>query len=427
MKGKFFKNTAVLMSGTALSQALLVVAAPFLTRMYSPGDFGFYGVFLSFVSIITVVSNAGYEMAIVIPRKEDDSKALLVISIIFALIFSSLVFLGALFFDDILSSKFGLRGENSLPFIVFGSVFAAGFFQAVNYWCIREENFKPIASMKVLRAITTVIPQIFLGILGFGFLGLGIGHVIGQIAGSIGLYFIIFKKTLNKLCLVFDFKEITKNAKEYSMFPKYRVPQALINSLSQYAPSLLLAYFFDAKIAGYYFLTVRVLQLPLSLVGQAFKQTFLGKISQTNKDHKGTYSVLIKTTIVLAGIALIPTFTVVVWGPSIFALIFGEEWRVSGEYSRWIAIWFFFGFINAPSFTVIQVYLMQGLLLVWEVMMLSRILVFFFPILCRDPNMGVMFFSILGAVFNAILILLAILTSYKKRSENILDKDVQLT
>lgn len=69
----FARGVSILVSGTAAAQALTVLAAPLLTRLYSPDDFGLLAVYASLLSLIMVVSSLRYKLAIRLP--EDDGEA----------------------------------------------------------------------------------------------------------------------------------------------------------------------------------------------------------------------------------------------------------------------------------------------------------------------------------------------------------------
>ncbi|MBC7345458.1 MAG: lipopolysaccharide biosynthesis protein, partial [Clostridia bacterium] len=51
-KSSFARNVAVLAGGTAVGQAIVVLASPILTRLYTPGDFGVLAVYSSLLGIL---------------------------------------------------------------------------------------------------------------------------------------------------------------------------------------------------------------------------------------------------------------------------------------------------------------------------------------------------------------------------------------
>lgn len=48
-RSSFARNVAVLAGGTAVGQAIVVLASPILTRLYTPEDFGVLAVYTSFL------------------------------------------------------------------------------------------------------------------------------------------------------------------------------------------------------------------------------------------------------------------------------------------------------------------------------------------------------------------------------------------
>ena len=71
---KFFRRASLkLVSGNALAQAIFVLAAPVLTRLFSPEDFSGMGIYLAFVMIGLSCSCLRFDVAI--PIAKDDSEA----------------------------------------------------------------------------------------------------------------------------------------------------------------------------------------------------------------------------------------------------------------------------------------------------------------------------------------------------------------
>jgi len=54
--GGYFRDVGVLVTGTAVAQAIPLAASPILTRLFGPEDFGLVGVFLAIATVLAVVS-----------------------------------------------------------------------------------------------------------------------------------------------------------------------------------------------------------------------------------------------------------------------------------------------------------------------------------------------------------------------------------
>ena len=67
----FSKSLITLLTGTTLAQGITLLISPILSRLFTPHDFGVFGTFLSIVSAIALIASLRYEIAIVLPKKED--------------------------------------------------------------------------------------------------------------------------------------------------------------------------------------------------------------------------------------------------------------------------------------------------------------------------------------------------------------------
>src|SRR5579862_5015807 len=72
-KGSFLSHVATLVTGTAISQAITFAAMLVLTRLFAPEAFGLLAVFMTIVSLFSVLGGARYELAIMLP--DDDRRA----------------------------------------------------------------------------------------------------------------------------------------------------------------------------------------------------------------------------------------------------------------------------------------------------------------------------------------------------------------
>ena len=72
-KSEFNRNILTLMTGTTIAQAIPIAISPILTRIYTPEDFGIFAIFLAITLIIGSIANGRYELAIMIPKKDEDA------------------------------------------------------------------------------------------------------------------------------------------------------------------------------------------------------------------------------------------------------------------------------------------------------------------------------------------------------------------
>ena len=106
----FATDVLKLVTGTTFAQAVTILASPLLTRLYGPEAFGFLALFTSITSIIGVIACMRYEMAIMLPKTDEEAANLLGLCLLCVAVVSVLA-VPALYFgaDALLSPPQGAR------------------------------------------------------------------------------------------------------------------------------------------------------------------------------------------------------------------------------------------------------------------------------------------------------------------------------
>ncbi|QGG47198.1 lipopolysaccharide biosynthesis protein [Heliorestis convoluta] len=404
-KSKFIRNIAILMSGTAIGQGMMVAAAPILSRIYDPTDFGVLGLFTALVSIISVIACWRYELAIVLPKEDEDAANVLALACLIVLFMTGITAILVLLGRSWIAEQLGSSELGSYLWWLPISILGAGLYQALNYWSTRRKKFKQLSISRIFRSFGTVGVQLPVGLMKVGASGLVGGQVAGQAIATVVLGYQTWRNEKSFIYKAISKTKIKKIFIENNEFPIYGSPQALLNSISQNIPLFMLAYFFTPEIVGLYTLAHRLLSVPLGLISQSFKQVIYQKISETYNKEGHVYEVVLKATVGLAAVGFIPMLIITFAGPKIFSLILGEEWYFSGVYSQWLIIWMFLGFINTPTFVTAQVFKLQSFILVYEIfLIIFRSAAFIVTGLYFDSVASIAVYSVIGTTFNIVLI-----------------------
>tara|TARA_R100000935_G_C2838215_1_gene169412 strand:- start:2895 stop:4163 length:1269 start_codon:yes stop_codon:yes gene_type:complete len=344
-QGSFVKNVSILVGGTAFAQLITIILLPVLTRLYSPEDFGILAVYLSFVSLISVVSCLRLEIAIPIPKEDKDAITLFVLSLVSVIVITLLTIVGTtLFFRQIYQVTEGkLEGY---VWLIPLSVFFSGIYAALQYWATRHKAFSLVAKTRLSQAVGGGSTQIGLGYAGLGPLGLLVGQLISMGAGIIGLsrYFI---KNSSSLLRDVKFSELKSVFKQYDRFPKYSTWEAFANSGAIQIPVILIAYYAVSAEAGFLMLAMRLLSAPMSLIGGAVGQVYLAEASE--KNYEGQLQQFTHNTVrALAKIGTPPILFAGMAAPFLIPVIFGEAWQRAGVLIAWMSPWFLMQFITSP-------------------------------------------------------------------------------
>ncbi len=393
-KNKFARGVSVLIGGTAGAQLLSVLAAPVLTRLYSPDDFGMLAVFTAILTFFTVISAGRYELTIPLPDSEQDAADLTVLG--FSLVLCTTIISAFIFIiwpQKIATIINTPQLANYLWIIPLG-VFFLGSYQVFNKWAVRQKQFTVIAKTRIYQSVGTLAIQ--LGGHSLGPLALMGGHATGQGIGASGLAYLALKRPeLKKI----SWRNIKKQAYRYRDFPVFSTWTALFNTASlQFAPIMFIA-IFGATVTGLYALTLRMLTLPSSLIGNAVGSVFLSEAPKAKRE--GNLAELVTklhSRLVMAG--ALPLVVLLLFGPDLFALVFGEEWRKAGVYSQWMAPWIYLQFQWSPLSMLTTVLQLQRQALV------SQIITFFsrFGVLGivwtlgSNADIGILLFAIVSAI-----------------------------
>src|SRR5690625_3723904 len=88
LNSRFVRNVALVATGTAGAQAITMAFSPVITRLYGPDAFGMLGTFTATLAVVTPIAALTYPIAIVLPKKDDDARAIAKLSFLLALCIS---------------------------------------------------------------------------------------------------------------------------------------------------------------------------------------------------------------------------------------------------------------------------------------------------------------------------------------------------
>ena len=88
MKSQYRKNILTLMAGTSIAQAFPIAITPILTRIYTPEDFGLFAIYMALASIISIIVTGRYELAIILPHKDEDAFQIMTFAMLITIIIS---------------------------------------------------------------------------------------------------------------------------------------------------------------------------------------------------------------------------------------------------------------------------------------------------------------------------------------------------
>jgi len=387
-----------LMSGTLIAQIIMFSFIPILTRLYTPSEFGLYSIFFVLASMIGSISSGNYEQAIMLPKLDKDAQALVFLSIVVTFFIVAILSIVLIVFYDFFLDYF--QNNSYLIWLLPISTLSIGLMQIFDAYSTRKEFYKKIAQVKVVASVTTISTQTISKYL-FKLNGLIAGKVIADMFALLLLIAFHIKKQTLELKNISK-REIKLNAKRYEKFPKYESLSTLVNAFSQNVPLLMFTSLFSPAIAGFYSLTARAMQTPLSLVSASTKSVFYQKVSIIHANGGDIYPIYMKTTLGLLKLFILPLVIILFFGQELFTIVFGQEWRESGLIAQIVIFWFLFVFISPPTTIMFNIYGLQGIRLIIQIVTLGlRILAIYLGYyLYHSYFASIVFFVIVGIIHN---------------------------
>ena len=360
----FARNVGILTGGTAIAQGLTILALPLLTRLYAPEDFQMLAVYIAFIGIVTTASCFRYNIAIPLPESDRDGMALLVVSLLPAAGITVALMLFVIFAPAWSAATLGQPSLEPYLWMVPAGVFFSSSYNALQYWASRKKRFGLVARTRMTRAVGGVGAQTASGLIAASPFGLIFGQLLYSGFGTVGLLNNVFSKDRSVLAAL-NWQHIRRQASIYRRFPIWSVPEALFNTAGAQLPIILLAAFAAGPEAGFLFLAMRVMGLPMALLGSSVSQVFLAEAPARLRD--GTlFDFTRRTMWKMLSIGAPPLILAGAFAPTLFPLVFGSEWARAGWLVAWMTPWFVLQFVVSPVSMVLHVLERQDLALVLQ-------------------------------------------------------------
>jgi len=349
----------LLIISTVVSQIVPLLFMPWISRIYSPSDFGTYGAVLSIISFFGIAACLRYELAIALPKIERDAKLILIatlaISTVFS-IFSGIVLFFALNFNVI--KIFPHEGNMEIFFVAFG-VGLVGTIQSLSAFANRVGDFKSLSISRIAQNVSVVILQVCLFYVGID-LGLYWGYLLGQVLFvllmfSTGKCFSDFDRNFFKFSSVkFLIIRILALLSKYRGFLKYDLAAALLNTGSSVLIIPMIGYKYGMEASGLFFLVQRVVSAPVLFISSSLAEIFRSNVSKKKREGLNFSSDFLKMLKLTTALAIVPAVVLMLWGEIAFVVVFGPQWEKAGALASIMAVMMFFRFSSYPlSFVMI--------------------------------------------------------------------------
>lgn len=330
----FFRAAAALTTGSALAQLLPMAAAPFLSRLYAPGELGAYALFVSALNVTGQLSCFKYDLALAVASTEGQAAGLLRLSLwISGGIALLLLPLG--WFSESIAAYFSADS-----FLWVGLLAPAtllyGFHAALLGANLRLRDTGAICRANVVRAVVLAVGQPLL--FPMGALGLCLGHLF-----SYGTACLPLAHGAGPLFQNRDGGKLLPLLRGNRSFALYTLPGSLLGNLSYSVAGYGFARLFSADALGSYSLAVRLLSAPIALISTPVGQAYLS--------HAGERGLLSRVTRGLIPLGILGYGGLFLLAGPVVRLIFGPGWEPAIPYLRLLLPLYLVRFVTVPTST----------------------------------------------------------------------------
>ncbi len=366
------RSTLTLVAGGALAQALPLALSPLLTRLYTPDQFGHFTLVAAVAVNLGAVACARYEYALPLVADAQRARALLALCLRVLLLVSLL---------SVPLAWWLSRGSPASGWLWLPAVVAsAGAVQCLTLWATRAQRFGALSGARVVQYGGAALAQAGAGLSAPAAALGGHGLIAAPVLANLATLALLQRpapeggwRSLWRLPRA----EWLAAAREHRSFPLLNAPHAFNGALQDTLCVLLLTWWSGDAAVGFWGLAMRCLKAPSALVGGAVSQVLYPKLATT--DRAAARQSVRQVMAVLLALALPLVLVLMVFGPALFAALFGEPWREAGELARALAPYIGVHFVASPLAVVTLAWQAQGwalrLALVGQVVFLAAVAV----------------------------------------------------
>ena len=319
-------------SGSVVSQALLVAATPVLTRLYAPADFGVQGAYTAFAAVLSAVACLGYQHAIPLPDHDGDAAHLLLLACCAALGVAAAAALGVAVFAGSIEALVEAPALAAYLWLLPLSVLVTSVLQLVYQVAVRRRALARLARVAVIQSAAVAAAQI-------GGAPLGpLGLIAGRLAGQVTALASILRLPADLVRAApggIRRRQLLRLGRRYWRFPAFSGAAGIVTKLTEHLPAVLFLTLFGPAAAGLYVMARRVCVAPMGLIGYSVSDVLGSQVRTAHRD--GALGALIHRVYrLMTTVAVPPLAVVAAVGPELFGAALGPQWRPAGEFARWL-------------------------------------------------------------------------------------------
>ena len=336
------KNVAKISSGTVLGQLISIATLPLITRIYGAGIMGVWTTIFSIANLINMVSDLGMTQSVMICKEETAPRTLGVLLLLTASISLLAVPLVGVYCYFIIDYTWG----QTLTVIAFAVIYGLSLqlSQVCYTWLNRNKQYSALMKNPVLNYLSMAVITLALGYMGFVQYGYFIGMTVAQILTL--LHMLRFMPRKIPRVSAQDVREVIR---ENGDFVKYQLPSNMAYQVREQLPNLLIGGLFGDAVLGCYSVSLKLLNIPVTFIGQALGKVFYQRLAELKQKGQLVSDFIYRNVSRAMKLAILPMILLAAFGDAAVVLFFGEAYAMGGVIVRIVAFRAVFTFISTST------------------------------------------------------------------------------
>jgi O-antigen/teichoic acid export membrane protein len=264
-------HITTIFKGNFISKFVLVIGGLLLAKYYGSSEYGIFSIYLSIMTIFSVILSLAQEHMIMLEGNEQDVNnnfsSAGIISVTIMLLAFLLVFIP---FDI----------PKNILFLGICTGFIYLFTNNAKFLLAKKKLFKLVSVLTIIDSVVSFLFQVL-----FVFIKIENGLVIGSLIGYIAAFLAALYYS-RKYFVRPDFKRYIANAKKRPELFKYSYPSTLINALGNNIMPILISLYFADSLLGEYSLAVKIMSVPLLLISSSIATVYYPKAAEINNSGR---------------------------------------------------------------------------------------------------------------------------------------------
>lgn len=362
--GRFWRNVASALSGTAVAQLIPIVGTVALARLYAPSAFGLYAAWLGVVLLLAVLLTGRFEAALAGEPDGEPRRSAARSTLCTVLLAAGLAAVAGAVVLAVLPGR--LPAVLALAAVPAALAVAAA--QTWQSWAAAEGRYHTLSAMRIGQAAVVTLAQVAAGLVFASPESLALAYGGGTLAG---LLLCARLMPLGPAPASGWWPALRAFWRRNRRYPQFSLPAAAINSAAAQLPLLVVAQRFGADAAGMLALVMRTLGAPIGILGRSVLDVFKRRAAASLRDRGECWRDYRETFLVLLAGSVVFCVPVAFFSEALFALAFGPAWRGAGTMALWLLPLFALRFIASPLGYTLYLAGRQHVDLAWQITLLG--------------------------------------------------------